>query len=313
MKKLFVKGLESIPPEARGGVLTIGNFDGVHLGHQRILLNCRTAAGEGGPPVVVVTFDPLPEAVLHPEANVPPLIYPVEQNGQWLLRHGADVVAVVATTREVLSLTPREFVEQIIVRHARPRHVVEGSNFFFGHGRAGDVTTLQQLGAEHGFDVTVVDPVVLSLPEGQRRVSSTLIRELILDGRIEDANYCLARDFTLCGQVVAGEGRGKLLEFPTANLHVSGQVIPADGVYAGRAEIDGAACIAAVSIGHKPTFTSAPRAVEAFLIDARGDFYGRAMALTFMHRLRDQRKFEDVESLKQQIARDVENVRKLLG
>jgi riboflavin kinase/FMN adenylyltransferase len=312
MKKLFVKGLDSIPPEARGGVLTIGNFDGVHMGHQRILLNCRAEAGEGVP-VVVVTFDPLPEAVLLPKEDVPPLIYPVDQNSQLLLRHGADVVAVATTTRELLALTPREFVEQTIVRHLQPRHVVEGANFFFGRGRTGDVTTLAQLGAEHGFDVTVVDPVVLSLPEGQRRVSSTLIRELILEGRIEDANYCLARDFTFRGQVVSGEGRGRLLEFPTANLEVFGQVVPADGVYAGRAEIDGANYIAAVSIGNKPTFAPAPRTIEAFLIDAQGDFYGRTMALTIKHRLREQRKFDNAESLRQQIARDVEKIRKLLG
>ena len=309
---IYVKGLDSIPPEARGGVLTIGNFDGVHMGHQRILLNCRALAGEGTP-VVVVTFDPLPEAVLLPPTDVPPLIYPVEQNAQLLLRHGADVVAVVRTTPELLSLTPREFVEQTIMRHLQPRHVVEGANFFFGRGRTGDVATLQQLGVEHGFDVTVVDAVVLNLPEGQRRVSSTLIRELILEGRIEDANYCLARDFTLCGQVVAGEGRGKLLDFPTANLEVSGQVTPADGVYAGRAEIDGATYIAAISIGHKPTFTLAPRTIEAFLVDAQGDFYGRSMTLTFKHRLREQRKFEKVEALRQQIGRDVEKIRELLG
>jgi riboflavin kinase/FMN adenylyltransferase len=311
-KGIYVKGLDSIPPEARGGVLTIGNFDGVHMGHQRILLTCRTVAG-GGTPVVVVTFDPLPEAVLLPKENVPPLIYPVDQNAQWLLRHGADVVAVATTTRELLALTPRQFVEEIIVRRLKPRHVVEGANFFFGRGRTGDVDTLEQLGAEHGFDVTVVDPVVLNMPEGQRRVSSTMIRELILEGRIEDANYCLARDFTLRGQVVAGEGRGKILEFPTANLEVAGQVIPADGVYAGRAEIDGVNYIAAVSIGHKPTFTLAPRTVEAFLIDAQGDFYGHQMALTFKHRLREQQKFEKVEALRQQIARDVEKIRKLLG
>ncbi len=321
MTKVCVKGLESLPPEARGGVVTIGNFDGVHIGHQRILLQSRTlavGAGRGGvsaghapSAVTAITFEPLPEAVLHPEAAVPPLVYPVRHNCQRLLDGGADVVVVVHTTGELLALSPREFVE-LMVRHAQPQHVVEGADFFFGRGRTGDVATLGRMGAEMGFSVAVVDPVVLNLPEGQRRVSSTLIRQMLAEGRVEDANYCLGREFALYGLVVAGEGRGRSLDFPTANLRLFGQVVPGDGVYAGKADIEGRTFLAAVSIGNKPTFPNAPRTIEAFLIDAHGDFYNRPMSVSLLHRLREQRKFENIDSLRNQIARNVENVRKLL-
>lgn len=310
--KQIIQGMEKIPPEARGGVLTIGNFDGVHIGHQRILLTCRSLAGPRKCPVVVITFDPLPEAILHPQA-LPPLIYPVAQNAQLLLDAGADLVVVAPATRELLSLTPRQFVEEMVIQHVQPRQVVEGSNFFFGRGRAGDVATLQQLGARLGFDVTVVDPVVLNLPEGERRVSSTLIREMVAEGRIEDANFCLGREFELRGVIVAGEGRGRTLEFPTANLEAANQVVPADGVYAARAHIGDQSYLSALSIGNKPTFGSSPRTVEAFLIDAHADVYGREMTLSIVRRLRDQRKFDGADALRRQIAQDVEEVRKLLA
>jgi riboflavin kinase/FMN adenylyltransferase len=312
MEKKYVNGFAEVGQEYRNCVLTIGNFDGVHLGHQRILLGCRTQARRRQSAVVVVTFDPLPEAVLSPTQAAPPLICPLRQNGQTLMRHGADLVVIVPTTRELLSLRPREFINRLVVKHLGPWHMVEGSNFFFGRGRAGTVETLEQLGAEYGFGLSVVDPVVVNLPEGERRISSTLIRELILAGRIEDANFCLGREFVLYGTVVRGRGRGRALEFPTANLDAHGQITPGDGIYAAFALLGERKIAAAVSIGRNPTFGPGPRSVEAFLLDTRGDLYGQDLAVSFVRRLRDQRKFEDAQDLRKQIAKDVENVRKLL-
>jgi riboflavin kinase/FMN adenylyltransferase len=312
MEKTCITGLDAIPQWARDCVLTLGNFDGMHLGHQRILLNCRTLADREKRKVVAITFDPLPEAVLYPNEAAPPLIYPIGHNCRLLLETGADLAVVIPTNRELLSLPPREFVDQIVMHHFAPRHIVEGANFFFGRGRTGSVVTLENLGVTRDFTVTVLDAVVLQLPEGQRRVSSTLIREMIQDGRVDDANFCLGREFSLWGKVVTGEGRGKELQFPTANLSVQGTIIPADGVYAGRASVDDLRFVAAISIGTKPTFGRAARTIEAHLLDVQGDFHDRSMSLTFVRRLRDQQKFPDSEALRAQMAKDVEDVRAIV-
>lgn len=312
MDKLIVDDLKLVPPGARDCVLTIGNFDGVHLGHQRILLDCSMMARRQRKATVVLTFDPLPEAVLHPKQTVPPLIYSPRKNAELLLELGADVVVIAKTTPELLSLPPREFFNMLILRYLKPVQIIEGANFFFGRGRTGTVETLQQFGGENGFGVSVIDPVVVNIAQVQRRVSSTLIRDLIQGGQIEDANYCLGREFSIDGTIVSGDGRGRALEFPTANLAAAGQLIPADGIYAGRAELEGKSYIAAISIGNKPTFGPTERTVEAFLLNAEGDFYSRQMTLSFVRRIRTQQKFENAQALREQIAHDVDQVRKLL-
>lgn len=309
MESQSVSGLEEVPASVRSCVLTIGNFDGVHIGHQRILLACRSAADRARVPVVALTFNPMPKAVLYPMEAVPPQIYLPEENARLLGEAGADLVVTIRPTRELLGMSPRAFMEKFILARLAPVEMVEGANFFFGHARAGSVVTLENIGASCGFGVEVVDPVVIKLNEGPRRVSSTLIRELVAEGRVEDANFCLGRPFALTGEIVAGEARGRQLEFPTANLNSTGQVLPGDGVYAAKAAIGQSEFAAAVSVGVKPTFGGGPRVVEAFLLDARGDFYGQQMTLKFLKRLRGQTRFEDAEALRQQIARDVEEVR----
>jgi len=301
-----------VPASIKSCVLTIGHFDGVHLGHQRILLSCRTLANRLRIPIVALTFDPMPEEVLHPEVKPPPMVYPHKENCRMLLDNGADMVITLPTTRELLKLSARDFVEQLVMSHLAPMHIVEGSNFFFGSGRSGDVNTLISIGSQRGFEIAVVDPVVIKLDQGQRRISSTLIRELIRDGQIEDANYCLGRRFTLFGDVISGKGRGRLLDFPTANLDIGKQVMPADGVYAAKARVDDKTHVSAVSIGVNPTFGPTPRTVEAFLLDASGDFYDKKVELTLIRRLRPQAKFPDAEALKQQIADDVREIRKIV-
>jgi riboflavin kinase/FMN adenylyltransferase len=211
-------------------------------------------------------------------------------------------------------MSPDEFVEKVIARCVGPLHVVEGRNFFFGLGRSGNVDTLRRLGKDKGFAVHVVEPVVLEHMGGPHRVSSTMVRQLVREGNVEAAATCLARPFTLSGRVIPGQGHGRLLEFPTANLDPGRQVLPADGVYAGRARVGDEQFVTAISIGNKPTLgPAAESVVEAFLIDADGDYYGREMSLAFAARLRGQERFEDIEALKGQIAKDVARVRDICG
>ena len=306
-------GLDCVPDSARGCVLSVGNFDGVHLGHQRICSTARSLADPAGLGVVAITFDPLPDAVFHPD-HAHQRITPVDQEARLLGQAGADHVVCLRTDRALLGMPARQFVDEVIVAKFAPRHVVEGRDFAFGASRAGTVDLLRQAGGQAGFEVHVVDEVMMDLPEGPDRISSTLIRMLLRAGRIEDANRCLGREFALYDRIVPGQGHGRVLEFPTANIHPSEQILPADGVYAGRATIDGRRFAAAVSIGRKPTFGPAEQTyVEAFLIDGEGDFYGQAMELSFVGRLRDQMKFETTEALRAQIACDVARVREICG
>ena len=224
---------------------------------------------------------------------------------------GAGFVAAARVDRALLSLAPEEFIEQVIVKVFAPRHVVEGRNFFFGLARSGNVRTLQDAGDSNGFAVEVIEPEQLDLPEGLVRVSSTLIRRLIGEGRVEDAARCLGRAFTLFGDVVSGQGCGRALKFPTANIDCGDQITPADGVYAGKAVARGEEYPAAVSIGVKPTLGVHERTIEAHLVGAEGSLYGRRIAVRLLKRLRDQERFDSVEALKAQIAKDVQHVRQL--
>jgi len=308
-----LQNLNDVSGALRGGVLTIGNFDGVHRGHQLILHVARELANARGLNLVAMTFDPPPDLVLRP-GDAPKRLTPHEAKCRLLREHGADAVVTVRPEPGLLALSPDEFIRQALLDRFAPRHIVEGDDFRFGRNRAGDVRALRQAGGSAGFEVHVVEPVVQDLPEGAARVSSSLIRRLVGEGRIEEANRCLGRPFTLVGPVVAGQGRGRLLEFPTANLDPGEQVCPPDGVYAGRADVDGGRYPAAVSIGNKPTFGPAEEtSVEAFLLDAEGDFYDEKMELAFLRRLRDQRRFASPGELREQIVRDVAQVRRIHG
>jgi len=307
-----IEGLDSLPASVHSCVLTVGNFDGVHVGHQRILTAARVLAETEKTAVVAMTFDPPPDLVLRP-ADAPQRISPHEKKCGLLLAAGVDTVVTARTTKELLAMPPEDFLKKIILRRFSPSHFVEGRNFAFGRGRTGNIDTLRAAQQKGGMVLHVVEPVSIRLAEGQTCVSSTLIRRLVSAGRIEDANRCLGREFALYGEVIAGQGRGRLLEFPTANIDPAEQVCPAEGVYAGKAALAGREFLAAISIGVKPTFAPAERTVEAFLIDAGDDYYGRLMTLSFVGRLRDQRRFENAETLKKQIAKDVQHVRKICG
>jgi riboflavin kinase/FMN adenylyltransferase len=305
-------GLSQVTPRQRDAVLTIGNFDAVHLGHQRILATARALAGREGLAVVALTFEPLPEQVLAPGLPSQRLA-PHEVRCRLLLRHGADYVLTLCADTGLLGLDPRRFVQELIVARLAPREVVEGHDFRFGRGRSGTICTLAELGREAGFEVHVVEPVCVELDGGRRRVSSTLIRQLVLRGQVAQAAQCLGRPFALYGRVIPGQGRGRVLEFPTVNIDPRGQISPPDGVYAGLARLGERQFRAAVSIGHKLTLgPTADRCVEAFLLDAGGDFYDQALELSLLERLRDQHKFDGPDQLTQQIAADVEQVRRIV-
>jgi riboflavin kinase/FMN adenylyltransferase len=239
-----------------------------------------------------------------------------------LLGAGADVVVTAEATAEMLAMRARQFVEEIIVRRFGPLHVVEGRDFHFGAKRGGDVSLLNLMGCQYGFALHVVEAVMFDAPDGAVRITSTLIRKLVAAGDVDAAARCLGRPYAIYGTIIAGQGKGRLMDFPTANISAGEQVVPADGVYAGRAEIDGRQYPAAISVGHKPTLgPTSDLYIEAFLLGmnrgtgvppVRGDFYGRTMELSFLRRLRAQERFADADALRQQIAKDVAAVREIV-
>ena len=312
MEERRIEGLASVPASARGCVLTIGNFDGVHLGHRLILGTARTLADAAGLQVVAMTFEPPPNLVLRPD-DPPRRISPPRHRAGLLLEAGADLVVTARTDAKLLGMAPAEFIERIIVGHFAPRHIVEGRNFSFGRKRAGNVGVLRDAGAAHGFALHVADAVTIALAGDSQVVSSTLIRDLILSGRVADAARGLGREFAMYGTVARGAGHGRLLEFPTVNLATGEQVVPLDGVYAGLAEIAGGRYPAAISVGTKPTLGPGPLVCEAHLIGAKGDFYDQALELRFVKRLRGQEKFDRTDALRSQIAKDVADVREICG
>ena len=312
MNDRCIHGLESLAETLSGCVLTVGNFDGVHIGHQRILRTARSLGDRDGVQVVAMTFDPPPDLVLRP-SDPPERIVPLFEKTRLLLGGGCDLVVVVHADRDLLAMPAEDFVEQILIGRFAPTCIVEGPNFFFGRDRSGSIETLRGLADTGRFSLHVVDPVMLELEDESVRVSSTLIRRLILAGKIADAQRCLGREFALFGKIVPGTGRGsKLLGFPTVNLESAQQVTPADGVYAGTAEVAGASYPAAISIGTNPTLGGTDRTVEAYLIDCEGDFKGQDLVLRFVVRIREQLRLDSIETLKRQINKDVQRVREIL-
>jgi len=308
--KRHIEGLENVPASAAGCVLTIGNFDGVHVGHRRIIATVRALADDQAVPVVALTFEPPPNIVLRPD-DPPRRIVPPDRKVDLLFEAGADWVVTAKTDPDLLALSAEEFIRRIVLARFAPAHVVEGCNFFFGRGRRGNIEVLKAAAGRHGFIVHVVEPVVLEFGAGPQRVSSTLIRDLLSAGRIADANRCLAGEFTLYGCVQPGAGRGEGLGYPTVNLGGCGQIVPGDGVYAGWACVAGREFPAAISVGARPTFGDGPATVEAFLIDADGQYYDQKISIRFSRRLRDQIRFADGQALKAQIAKDVQRVREI--
>lgn len=292
-------------------VVTIGNFDGVHRGH-RVLVDRTTAeAARRGARAVAVTFDPHPAAVLRPGA-VPAALQTLEERTQALLGAGCDEVVVVPFDRRFAAQGPEEFVDRLLVERLAAEHVVVGENFRFGRAAAGDVVVLAALGQQRGFGVEAVGLVDL----GDGPVSSSALRGLLAAGDLEAVARGLGRDFSVTGEVVHGEGRGRTIGIPTANVATGGErALPADGVYACWASSDAQERVAAVvNVGWRPTFEGTSRTVEAhLLVDGAPDLYGQRLTLEFIARIRGEERFDGPEALVARIQEDIGSARDLLG
>ncbi len=305
----YLTDLHLFQPPASGVVLTIGNFDGVHRGHRRLLERAREIAGEvGAGAVVAMSFEPHPMAILRPGQEPARLSTP-RRRAEWLAEAGADVVIFLPTSRELLSKSATEFLTDCVLP-CRPRAMIEGPTFHFGRGRAGDNETLRAFGAEHGFATEVLPELYAEELAGRPAINSSAIREALSSGEVGIAATMLGRHYEISGNVGHGEGRGAPLGFPTANLETVETMLPGHGVYAAIATLpDGSRRAAAVNVGPQPTFDQMTARVEAHLLDFAGTLRGAALTLAFIERLRGQSRFDGVEHLIAQLERDVETTR----
>lgn len=299
-----IRDLDHLPDGARHGALAIGNFDGVHLGHARIVERLVTRARGLEGPAVVFTFDPHPAAILRP-GQLPPPLTTTARKAELLLQLGVDVVVAFPTHEAFLKLTAREFFDHIVRDRIGARALVEGYNFSFGRGRGGDVHALESFCRNAGISLDVVEPVQV---EGQV-VSSSRIRTLVGEGRLQEAGRMLTRPYRMRGMVIHGAGRGRTLGFPTANLAEIQTLLPAQGIYAGIAPVDGRTWPAAISLGPNPTFGEGGLKIEVYLVGYEGSLYDRPLEVDFLARLRDIQRFASVEELIRQMDQDILAVR----
>jgi riboflavin kinase/FMN adenylyltransferase len=291
----------------RGSVLAIGNFDGIHLGHQAILRAAVQRAAKSGDVPTALTFDPSPRKILRPE-SAPPRLSTNAQRTDWFGTVGLEAAVVLPFTLELARLSPEEFVDLILVHGLHVRAVLVGENFRFGHKQAGDVALLRKLGARHGFAVEIIPPVAL---EGEI-VSSTAIRREIAAGKVTHAARLLGRPFVLTGEIVPGTGTGRRFTFPTLNLKPEQELLPARGVYVTRTLLEGEikSRPSVTNIGMRPTFNGASLSVETHLLEFFGEVTAKRMEVRFWKRLREEKKFNSAEELRAQIARDIASARR---
>lgn len=295
------------PDICQGGVVTIGNFDGVHRGHAALLLQVILQGKALTGPSIVITFDPHPLRLLRPEL-APDALTSMEQRAALLHEKGVDQVVILKTSPDMLAQDADTFFESVVVRGLRARALVEGQNFGFGRGRKGNIATLAQLCQKHGLALTVVPPQNL----GEEEISSSAARRFLQEGNVIHAAHLLARPYRLTGRVVSGAQRGRTLGFPTANLTDIQTLIPRDGVYACQVCVAERPWMAAVNIGPNPTFGENARKVEVHLLDFTGDLYGRVLDLDFIDRMRDTVRFDNIEQLRTQLHQDIAAVRSMM-
>lgn len=300
------KELAKFKPQKKT-LLSIGIFDGVHLGHQRLLSYLKQEAESKGCLSGVVTFKTHPESVLSPGTTIPWLVQ-LEDRIALIREIGIDIIAVLSFTPELSRLSAREFV-QILKNSLRMCGLIVGPDFALGRNREGNIESLRALGRELGYSVEVFPPITLD----GTVISSSTIRQLLLQGDIRRVEKLVGRRFTIKGQIVTGDRRGRRLGFPTANLQIEpDQALPADGVYATIAYIDGQPLLAVTNIGVRPTFGGDKRLVETHVLDYDGNLLGQQLKIEFLERIREERRFATAEDLKAQINRDIEKARKIL-
>jgi riboflavin kinase/FMN adenylyltransferase len=290
-------------------VLALGNFDGLHRGHLKIVERVVRTAAERSATPLVLTFDPHPTRVVRPD-KAPPLLMTLEQKVEALERSKVQGLAVVRFTPEMARWDPETFVRLVLIEWLRVTEVWVGANFLFGHDRSGNYSVLRLLGARYGFRAEKIDPVRYK----EFVVSSTRVRRLIGEGRVDEAATLLGRHYFMDGVVVHGLQRGRLLGFPTANLESANELTPPNGVYATLATLDGIVYPAVTNIGVRPTFHQpSATVIETHLLDIERDLYDAKMRVSFVQRIRDERTFDGIEALKAQIAADCNYARHLFA
>jgi len=288
--------------------VTIGNFDGVHLGHRELLRRTVARARAEGVASVALTFAPHPVRFFSPRSRFYEITGP-EEKAALIGETGIDALVVEPFDGGVGQMWPADFAREILARRLRARWVIVGYDFTFGRNRTGAPAALAEMGRDLGFEVEVVPPIL----RGGAIVSSSRIRELLLAGRVREAAELLCRPYRISGPVVTGAGRGWKLGFPTANVQFAQELIPLPGVYVVEAEVDGERRRGVANIGFNPTFGENSLGVEVHLLDFEGDLYGKAMSVAFRDRIRDERKFKSVDELARQIAKDVQYAREFGG
>jgi riboflavin kinase/FMN adenylyltransferase len=301
--------LDEISDDFRGAVATIGNFDGVHLGHQYIFQKVIHHARQEKSRAVVITFEPHPKMVLHPERKPFYLITSLEEKIARIAETGMDGLLLIPFSLEFSHTTAREFVRSILWDRLRISKIYIGHDYTFGRGREGNETSLAVAGEQLGFAVEVVS----AFKVGEAVISSTLTRNMILEGRVKEAALYLGRPYNLSGEVISGHRRGRDLGFPTANLRPDKALIPARGIYAVRLLLEGKARQGVLNIGFNPTFSDNALSVEVHIFDFDEDIYGKRLEILFIDRIRDEMKFDGPAQLVEQIRRDVETAGKILS
>ena len=302
-----ISSLENIKEPFAYAVITVGNFDGVHIGHQGLLKEVKKRADKMSGTSVVLTFEPHPLKVLK-EKKIP-LITPFERKIELIEKLGIDVVICLPFTREFSKVSAREFVEEILLKKIGMREIVVGYDYTFGHKREGNIDLLKKLGDELGFKVCILGPILVD----NMIVSSTRIRNLIMEGELEKVKILLNRYYQVSGEVIAGHDRGgRLLGFPTANLKLVNEVFPKNGVYVVEVIYNNKVYGGVTNIGFKPTFGNDALSVETHILDFDQNIYGKKIKLNFIKRLRNEKRFSSIEALAAQIKRDIEEARKIL-
>jgi len=296
-----------LPKRLPNTVVTMGNFDGVHKGHQRLLQLTKEHSGKIVGNSVALTFDPHPVQLFKPGSFKQ--IQPLEDRLERFEKTGIDACVVLEFTRDMADVTPESFVKDWLMSMFDLKHIIIGFNTTFGKERKGDPDMMREFGKDLGFDTTVVDAVIM----GNKPISSSRIRKAVSAGKIRETNDMLGYPYKISGTVVKGFGRGNsLLGFPTANVQYSGNLVPENGVYAAWLKRGSASHRAAVNIGYNPTFGNDAVSIEAFIMDFEEDIYGEQVSLKFIQHLRGEKKFDSLDDLKAQMGQDIETIRDIL-
>ena len=301
----LIRNLHNFREWHRGCVATIGNFDGVHLGHQAIIRQLKGVAEKYGQPSVIVTFEPHPQEFFSPK-HAPARLMRLREKLGYLRQTGIDRVVCLRFDKLLANLPAEDFIRNILVDKLAVRHLIIGDDFRFGKGRQGNIETLKKHAAESGFDVEHTDTCSIN----GRRISSTWLRELLAEGKMSEAAGLLGRPYAISGRVVHGEKRGRTLGYPTININLHRHLCPVSGIFAAKVSgLQAEAVYAAVSIGNRPVFGGDDINLEAHLLDFDREVYGAYVSVELLKQLRHEKKFDNIDALKEQMDRDIAEAR----